>query len=353
MAYTTIDDPSAHFQTLLYTGNSSTQSVTFSGNSDLQPDFVWTKCRSNASDNFLHDTNRGVHKNIHTNTNETETDNSNGLTAFNSDGFSMGNVGGMNFNNQTYVGWGWKANGATTTTISAGGDIGRETVSQVNTTAGFNICTYTGSGSQTSFGHSLGAVPHWIMIKNRDQNDDWFVWHQDLNNNQGLEINTQSGIGTTNGYMGNEAPTSTFVGLGDGSDTNASGEKYVAYLFSEKQGYSKFSSYIGNANANGPYVYTGFKPAWLMLRNVTNGEDWLIWDVERDEINALGNPMTGRLKANDTIAEVNGNDIDFLANGFKIRTDSGYANQSGAVILYFAFAENPFVSSEGVPTTAR
>ena len=141
-----------------------------------------------------------------------------------------------------------------TTTISAGGDVGRETVSQVNTTAGFNICTYSGSGSQSSFGHSLGAAPEWIIIKNRSQADDWFVWVTGLNNNQGLEINTNDAVGTTNGYMGNEAPTSVFVGLGDGHNTNASSENYVAYLWTSIQGYSDFGIYEGTGAADGPFV---------------------------------------------------------------------------------------------------
>ena len=163
MAYATVNDPSAHFQALLYTGNSSTQSVTFDGNSNLQPDWVWTKCRSNTSDNFVFDSTRGVHKRIFTNTNAAEVTNTNALTSFDSDGFSMGNVGGMNFNSQTYVGWGWKANGGTTSTNSDG------TVNvtiQVNSTAGFSIIKWNGNGTSSgTVGHGLGAIPDMIIEK--------------------------------------------------------------------------------------------------------------------------------------------------------------------------------------------
>ena len=266
MAYTTIDDPSEYFQIALYTGNGSSQSVTFDGNSNMQPDFLWTKCRSDTFDPIMRDTSRGIANRLLVHANDAE-GGATGTTSMDSDGFSIDSTNTVNANTETFVAWGWKANGGTTTTISAGGDVGRETVSQVNTTAGFNICTYSGSGSQSSFGHSLGAAPEWIIIKNRSQADDWFVWVTGLNNNQGLEINTNDAVGTTNGYMGNEAPTSVFVGLGDGHNTNASSENYVAYLWKSIKGFSKFGAYTGNGNAFGPRVHTGFRPAFIMFKN--------------------------------------------------------------------------------------
>ena len=273
MAYTTIDDPSAHFQGKSYAGNGSSQSVTFDGNSNLQPDFLWTKSRTDNSDPIMRDTSRGIANRLLVHANDAE-GGATGSTSMDSDGFSLDSTGTVNASGQTYMGWGWKANGGTTATISAGGDVGRETVSQVNTTAGFNICTYSGSGSQSSFGHSLGAKPHWIIIKNRSQADDWFVWVEGMNNNQGLEINTTDAVGTTNGYMGNEAPTSVVVGLGDGHNTNASGENYIAYLFTSIKGFSKFGTYKGNGSENGPFVYTGFKPQWILFKNTGAAEEW-------------------------------------------------------------------------------
>ena len=353
MAYTTIDNPSEHFNTVLHTGNSTdATSITGVG---FQPDWVWTKCRSNTGDNFIHDSNRGAQKNLNTNDTGTEATTSQGLQSFDSDGFTMGILGGMNFNSQTYVNWLWKANGGTTSTNTAGTNI--DTTVQANTTAGFSIMTYTGTGTDNdSIGHGLGAVPHWIIVKNRDETNGWQVYHHkntDAPETDYLNLDKTTATQDDHDRWSDQAPSSTVITLGGNDGVSKSGVKYVCYAFTEIQGYSKFRSYIGNANADGPFVYTGFRPAWLMLRNTIAGEDWLIWDVVRDKNNSNGNTMTGRLKANDSIAEVNGNDIDFLSNGFKIRTDSGYANGDGNTILYMAFAEHPFVSSKGVPVTAR
>ena len=350
MAYTTIDDPSAHFQGKSYAGNGSSQSVTFDGNSNLQPDFLWTKSRTDNSDPIMRDTSRGIANRLLVHANDAE-GGATGSTSMDSDGFSLDSTGTVNASGQTYMGWGWKANGGTTATISAGGDVGRETVSQVNTTAGFNICTYSGSGSQSSFGHSLGAKPHWIIIKNRSQAYDWFVWVEGRNNNQGLEINTTDAVGTTNGYMGNEAPTSVFVGLGDGHNTNASSENYVAYLWTSIQGYSQFGIYEGNGSEAGPFVYTGFKPEWILFKNLGAAEEWVLQDTTRNPIN----PVTKNIRADSNIAEADASslDIDFLSNGFKNRSDQAQLNSDGVNYAYIAFAEHPFVSSEGVPTTAR
>ena len=313
MAYTTIDDPSAHFQGKSYAGNGSSQSVTFDGNSDLQPDFLWTKSRTDNSDPIMRDTSRGIANRLLVHANDAE-GGATGSTSMDSDGFSLDSTGTVNASGQTYMGWGWKANGGTTATISAGGDVGRETVSQVNTTAGFNICTYSGSGSQSSFGHSLGAKPHWIIIKNRSQADDWFVWV-------------------------------------DGHNTNASSENYVAYLWTSIQGYSQFGIYEGNGSEAGPFVYTGFKPEWILFKNLGAAEEWVLQDTTRNPIN----PVTKNIRADSNIAEADASsiDIDFLSNGFKNRSDQAQVNSDGVNYAYMAFAEHPFVSSEGVPTTAR
>jgi len=351
MAYTTIDDPSAYFQSLLYTGNSSTQSVTFDGNSDLQPDWVWTKCRSNASDHFLHDSSRGVHKNIHTNTNQTETDNSNGLTAFDSDGFSMGTVGGMNFNSQTYVGWGWKANGGTTTTndASSTGVGSIDSVYQANTTAGFSIVTYTGTGSTATVAHGLGAVPDVLMFKKRNAADNWYVYHKQLTSDYYLVLDTTGARNNDVNIWNDTDPTSTVFSIAN-AGVHADGKTMVCYAFAEKKGYSKFGRYEGNGNANGAFVYTGFSPAWIMIKNRTDsGDDWHMFDSTRD---ATGNIASQRLKANTTDAEGSDGALDFLSNGFKLRNTSN-ARNSGDRFIYMAFAKSPFVSSTGTPTTAR
>ena len=356
MAYTTIDDPSAHFQTVLWTGNGSARAITNDGNSDLQPDWIWGKNRSDTNAHWLMDSTRGVDKRIISSATTAEDDPSTDiLTAFGSDGFSLGTNTEGNKNGDSYVAWQWKANGGTTSTNTAGTNI--DTTVQANTTAGFSIMTYTGTGTDNdSIGHGLGAVPHWIIVKNRDETNGWQVYHHkntDAPETDYLNLDKTTATQDDHDRWSDQAPSSTVITLGGNDGVSKSSVKYVCYAFTEIQGYSKFGSYTGDATADGPFAYTGFRPAWLMLRNTINGEDWLIWDVARDKNNSSGNPMTGRLKANDNVAEVNGNDIDFLSNGFKIRTDSTYANGSGNTIIYMAFAEHPFVSSKGVPVTAR
>ena len=354
MAYTTIDDPSEYFHTRLYTGSgSSGLQVRNNANAgDFSPDWLWLAPRSNGDNNVMFDSSRGFNKQLKANGNDAEDTHSPVRLTKETNGFDVDTTDtNYNGSSRTYVAWQWIANNGTTATISAGGDIGRETVSQVNTTAGFNICTYSGSGSQSSFGHSLGAKPHWIIIKNRDQADDWFVWVNGLNNNVGLDLNTTDSLATTNGFMGNEAPTSTFVGLGDGHNTNASGENYIAYLFTSIKGFSKFGTYTGNGSENGPFVYTGFKPQWILFKNTGAAEEWVLQDSVRDTIN----PITKNIRVDSNIAEADasGLDIDFLSNGFKNRSDQAQLNSSGVTYLVAAFAEHPFVSSKSVPITAK
>ena len=357
MAYTTIDDPSAFFQTVLYSGNGSTQSITNGGNSDLQPDWLWFKNRNSTQVHQLFDTNRGIANALRSNATTVEnTDDPNDrLTAINSDGFSLGDDGNPNNGSNTYVCWQWKANGGTT---SSNNDGSYTTTVQANTTAGFSIVKY---GDATSFsastpatiGHGLGKAPSWILIKNLDGTRDWGVHHVSNGAGKIMYLNLQDALASSTGFDNGTLPSSTVFTVNTLNVANGNNLEYIAYCWAPIQGYSKFGSYTGNANADGPFVYTGFKPAWLMIRNTINGEDWLMWDIKRDEAREFGNPMSGRLKANDAIQEVAGDDIDFLSNGFKIRTDSTYANGSGNTIIYMAFAEHPFVSSKGVPVTAR
>jgi len=348
MAYTTITDPSAYFQSLLYTGNSSTQSVTFDGNSNLQPDWVWTKCRSNTSDHFLFDTNRGVHKNIHSNDTAAEVDNSNSLTSFDSDGFSMGNVGGMNFNSQTYVGWGWKANGGTTASNTDG------TITstiQANTTAGFSIVTYTGTGSAATIGHGLGVTPDIIIIKTRSNAVDWQVYLNLFgNDDEGLFLNTDSAKFSSTNYWNNGATSSVF-GVSNNTGVGANTYTYVAYCFKSIQGYSKIGSYTGNGSGDGPFVYTGFKPAWLMIKRTDASNDWWLIDNKRDDYQ---NPFSDLIVANTNAVEnANTPRGDFLSNGFKWRVSANAFNASGGSYVYMAFAQNPLVATNNVIALAR
>jgi len=354
MAYTTIDDPSAHFQTLLYTGNGSARSLTNDGNSDLQPDLIWIKERNNAVDNQLQDSSRGVTKTLQPNSNNGESTLSDIVTAFNSDGFSLGNNATWNENNDTYVAWQWKANGGTTTTNDASAtSVGTiDSVYQANTTAGFSIVTHTGSGSAGNIAHGLGVAPEWVLTKNRSQAASWANYHVSVGNAYYLELDTTDAKETASSVWGDTTPSSTTFRVG-GANTknNSSSDNFVSYCFTPIQGYSKFGSFTGNGNADGPFVYTGFKLAWLMIKETVSGGGWGMWDNKRTPTNT----MKIRLLANSNAADDTSNDnsVDFLSNGFKMRTTSGGFNQNSTEIIYMAFAEHPFVSSKGVPTTAR
>jgi len=351
MAYTTIDDPSVYFQTTLYTGSGgSTQSVVNGGNSDLQPDLVWVKNRTDARWHRLVDSSRGASKNLYSNETDAEGTEAS-VTAFNSDGFSLGTdtgSDGWNEDGDAHVAWQWKANGGTTASNTDGSIT--STV-QANTTAGFNIVQYVGNGSSgATFGHGLGVAPEVVILKNRDTARSWFVGHLSLGFNYITHLNQTTASDADSVYWNNTAPSSTVVTLGNNEGGNESGDNFVAYCFKEIQGYSKFGSYTGNGSTDGAFIYTGFKPAWVMIR-ATDVDEWRIYDNKR--ANPF-NVIDVRLKAHTTDAESqDDNECDFLSNGIKLRSNSGGVNSSGQAYIYMAFAESPFVSSEGVPTTAR
>lgn len=354
MAYTTIDDPSAYFQTLLYTGNgSSSRALTNDGNSDLQPDWLWVKNRSNVVNHGAWDSSRGAGKRLLPNVTDVEEDQSN-VASFDSDGFSIGATGDIiNTNTHTYVAWQWKANGGTTSS-NTDGDI-TSTV-QANTTAGFSIVTYTGNGTDgASIGHGLSGAWDVIIVKNRDATDYWTV-DRDASSGTSSALllhdpSQEAGHGTIH-YRGSSG-LFTAHSNGDLTMGNGSGEKYVAYVFKEIQGYSKFGSYAGNNAADGPFIYTGFKPAWVMTKCTSaNSTSWFIFDNKRSPVNVVDDILF----PNGTDAETTNSSsgaIDMLSNGFKIRGTNSNFNAASSTQFYMAFAESPFVSSEGVPITAR
>jgi hypothetical protein len=349
MAYTTIDDPSAHFQTALWSGNDSTQSITNDGNSDMQPDWVWIKRRDGSAINHqMYDSSRGVTKNLVPNVTQAEGTRSTGLTAFNSDGFSLGAGGAENASGNTFVGWQWKANGGTTSSNSDG-DI-TSTV-QANTTAGFSIVTYAGNGNDgDTVGHGLSGNWDLCILKNRGETDYWTFSTTGTNQVLLLHDNVNQANHST-AYMTKASGVIGLVNAGDLGMVNNSSENYVAYVFKEVQGYSKFGNYTGNGNADGAFVYTGFKPAWLLGKRTDGiGNSWFMFDTKRDTENV----MDAYLYANETSAETTGTGrVDFLSNGFKWRNTAAAWNGSGNTYVYMAFAEHPFVSSKGVPVTAR
>jgi len=359
MAYTTVDDPSKYFQTALYTGTGSGFSVTNSGNSNLQPDWVWVKDRSATNDHKITDSSRLASGKpsitLESNTEAAEFDDADPMStdSFDADGFTIGTNGNYNTDGNTYVAWQWKANGGTATaTASESGDNPAYSV-QANTDAGFSIVTYTGTGADTStVAHGLGAVPKMIIFKRRDGTPNWMVHHAKLSSaTKRVNLNTTNAEGDASNFLDDTAPTSSVFTLGFSAAVNADGGTFVAYCFAPIQGYSKFGGYTGNASTNGPFIYLGFKPTWIMIRNVSDAANWNIYDNKR----STENVMDDILLANGTDAEgaVSGKSVDFLSNGFKIRGNDNEMNDNADKHVYMAFAESPFVSSEGVPTTAR
>jgi len=372
MAYTTIDNPSEHFSIKTYSGNNTAETKS----TDFQADLLWIKCRNNARSHLLYDSTRGFGNDKHLvpNTDVAEDGDVDGgqvdqgergfIGSNSSSGFyTNSGTAGMhlvNATNNTYVAWYWKANGGTTTTNSAGANgADHESVYQADDTAGFSIVTYTSDNQSgdTIIKHGLSTAPTFMIHKARNAGSTiWWTYHKELTNDgyMHLESNNANQDGSTNVWR-NTAPTSSVFKVGLDSIAAANGRTMVAYCFAPVQGYSKFGKYVGNGNADGPFVYLGFKPAWVMIKNTDNsfGSDnsWIITDSTRNPTNKVDN----FLYANTNRAEGDADfvDMDFLSNGFKLRANEYANNYSGDTFIYMAFAESPFVSSKGVPTTAR
>ena len=357
MAYTTIDDPTLHFRVKAYSGTGSAASVTFDiTDTSMQPDMVWIKNRSTTGNHGIWDAIRGATKQIYPNVTYGESTAANSMTAFNSNGFSVGSDGDQNGSGNDLVAWCWKANG--TGSSDTNGTINTAATS-ANTTAGFSIVSYTGNASSSqTVGHGLGAVPHWIISKNRDNTstnyNDWIIYHHKnaTANDKKLKLNTNDAVSTTNEW-GDTDPTSTVYSVHTGGDgaTNDGTDKIVSYVWTSIQGYSKFGSYTGNGNADGVFIYTGFKPTWLMMKRTDSAGEWLIYDNKRDPFNVRDT----RLEAQDNFADSTGSTkvFDFLSNGFKCRGSDTDINASGGTYIFMTFAEMPLVNSNGVPANAE
>ena len=347
MAYTDIDKPSDYFETKLYTGNAGTQNIT---GLDFQPDWIWVKDRTGDEWHNFVDSVRGTTKYLFSNANNAENTNSNRITSFNSDGFSLGNDVNTNFNSRNFASWNWKA-GTSFTNDASGTGIGSiDSTGSVNTDAGFSIISYTGTGSAGTVAHGLAAVPKMIIIKSRNTVSLWGVYHQAIGNTHGLFLNATNAATSLSAYWNNTSPTSSVFSLGGDADINKSSDPLIAYCFAEKQGYSKFGSYVGNGNADGTFIYTGFKTAFLIVKNTTEaGNGWQIFDNKRDTFNVA----TSTLFSNLNNAEGTDTSFDVLSNGIKMRQGFGSKNKAANVYIYMAFAEESFVSSSGVPATAR
>jgi len=347
MAYTTINKSSEHFNTKLYNGTGSSNSITGVG---FEPSLTWLKCRSNLESNELYDAVRGVTKSIKSDTTGAESTQSTALTSFDSDGFTLGNDFEVNASGRTFASWNWKANGAGSTNYD--GSI-NSTVS-ANTTSGFSIVSYTGTGSASTIGHGLGSVPKMIIVKRRTTSGgSWVVYNANLSTGASSYMYLQSTNAEGNNYTpywNATNPTSSVFSIGTNAEVNNSGDTFIAYCFAEKTGFSKFGSYVGNASTDGSFLYTGFKPAFLIFKRADASDGWQMMDNKRSTFNVVAS----RFEADASSAEYTSIDwLDFVSNGIKIRNSSGGINASGGTYIYMAFAEAPLVGTNNVPCTAR
>ena len=335
--------PSDFFNTVLYTGNASTNAITGVG---FQPDMIWIKNRTATGDHSLYDSPRGTTKCLVPNGNDEEQTYATGLTAFGADGFTVGAQAIVNGNTNDIASWNWKAG---TTSGLSGGTITPSAYS-FNATSGFGAYAFTGNGvSGATIAHGLGTKPGLIIVKELGTTGTWIVQHQSLGATKCIYLNTTGAADTDSTRWNDTEPTSTLFSLGNDGEVNGNTQTYIAYVWAEKKGYSKFGSWIGTANADGPFIYTGFRPAFILTKRSTGTDNWIILDNKR-----LGyNPKDYGLYPNITSVEDTTEWLDIVSNGFKIRTAHDTVNKSGFTYIYMAFAESPIVSSNDIPGVAR
>ena len=349
-----INKPSEHFRTKLYTGNGAVRSITFDESENMQPDLMWVKARTTTASWLCNDAVRGATKRLKLDQASAESTETGMITSFDTNGFSLGTTSTSNANGENFVAFNWLA-GNTSGSANTDGSI-TSTVS-VNTTAGFSIVSWTGNAvTGATIGHGLGVKPNMIILKNRSPDAaSWPIYHSGINGNQSarqyLSLNTTSASTTSSTRWDNEEPNTNTFKTGSSGDVKGDsfGEPFIAYCFAEKTGYSKFGSYKGNGNADGTFVYTGFKPAFIMVKNIIYITDWWIKDSKRPGYNQVNDLLYPNL----TNAEEHGGDIDIVSNGFKVRTTATNTNENGDTIIYMAFAEAPLVGTNGVTAKAR
>jgi hypothetical protein len=346
MAYSTIPKSSSYFNTVTYTGNGTASTALTTGT--FQPDFCWFKNRGTIENHVLIDAIRGASYNLASNLTRAETNVPDKVSAFTSTGVTLGGSAETNENNEPLVAWNWKANGSG----SANSDGSINSTVSVDTTSGFSIVTYTGTNTLgATVGHGLGVAPKMIIVKSRTgAGENWNTYHESLGATKFINLNTDNSVYTDVNAWNNTAPTASVFSIGGNSgDTGRSGSDYVAYCFADIQGYSKFGSYVGNGNADGSFVYTGFKPAFVIFKRSSDStENWMMLDNERSPFNVANKRLSPNLNA----AENTDIPTDFLSNGFKIRTSGGGMNASGVTYIYAAFGQ-PIVSTNGDIATAR
>ena len=333
MAYTDIDDPSNYFQTKIYTGTNNELVLTFDGNSDMQPDMIWTKNRGRVANHVLSDTVRGIGKGLYPDLTSAEGD-TNYISAIGSDGYTIVATDSVEINrdDDTFVSWNWKK----------------------SATAGLDIVGFTGNETNRTVSHSLSAVPHYMVVRTRNgaAGRNYSVYHHKNTAAPATDhIFWDSTQATEDDatIWNDTAPTSSVFSIGTNLGVNENTKNIIAFLWTEKQGFSKYGSYTGNGNAEGPYVYLGFKPAWVMTKRTDAANSWIIMDNKRTTFNPMGEEL--KVEVNDAGSVATR--WDQLSNGFKLRSTGAAINADGGTYIYMAFAENPFVTSTGIPTTAR
>ena len=356
MAYTTINKSTDYFNTKLYTGDGTTShAITGVG---FEPSMVWCKNRDATNSHFITDQVRGATKVIHPDTNQVEGTWTNGLISFDSDGFTQSNSGAGNENGQGIASWNWLA-GTAVSGNTGGSGTAKTYTGSVNTTSGFSIIKYTGNGTLGhTIPHHLGVAPSMMIIKITDgDTSDWYVYHKDLGNTGILFLSNTNAASNSNAYWNSTTPTSSVFTVGDQTGNNSNNNTFISYNFAEVPGFSKFGKYTGNGNVNGTFIYTGFKPSFILRKRTDDVGAWLMQDNKRPGSNRVvadSLPTDQNvLRANETSAEEYNNELDMLSNGFKLRADNSFGNSSGATYIYMAFAEAPLVGSNGVTAKAR
>ena len=346
----TIADGSKYFQTTLYTANGSALEVNQIGNSTFQPDFVWVKNRTQASGQMINDAITGPQKFLRADNANAQTTETQGLVSFDADGFSVGSNGDFNYGTDSFVGWQWLAgngtasntDGSITSTVSA------------NTTAGFSIVNYLSNNTAgATVGHGLSQAPDIIITKNRDDERNWGVYHSELGATKAMFLNLTSAASTSSVYYNNTEPTASVFSLGAGSgETNyPASDNFIAFCFHEVEGFSRFGIYKGNGSTNGSFIYTGFKPAFVIFKRSDSGDNWAMYDATRDPYNVAGKYLYADTNAAETTYSTA--KVDFLSNGFKWRGAVNFGNNSSGTYVYMAFAEHPFGGDGVAPATAR
>jgi len=358
MAYTTIDKPTDYFRTKLYTGNGTNDTAITWDETDtnMQPNWLWIKNRSEGDQSHaLFDSVRGATKRLSSNENSAEGTEATNLDSFDSNGFTVDNEVIVNGSSDLMVAWGWKA-GTSVSGNTTGSGTAKAYTGSVSTTAGFSIIRYLGNGTDGhTIPHHLGVAPKMIIVKSTAGSRSWIVLPPVTDgHDKDLKLNDTDAIGDSD-VWNNVAPSSTVFSVGSNAVMNANDVALIAYCFAPKQGYSKFGSYTGNGNADGTFIYTGFKPAFVMIKATDAVKSWMILDNKRNPAGLSGaNTIRYRLSPNTNAATSdNGDGHDFYSNGFKHFGTDTSTNQNGTNYIYMAFAENPFATSTGVPATAR